>query len=313
MGMMFLLHVGVVLVLRLELVQASKEIFVEKPFYLRARVHDSHAASFFFQIPPDKDQRACQMYKFTIRRNREDPYSMPEQNLTYWRNSLELKYLATGRYRVCAIICSEQMGARPHLSQHPDKKNVSFPIPACVEFQAYRSHFLVLTLYFLVLLFLTLSQITYSLRKRKIRARVKLTLMEVENSLQNWRSAQRNLSSAEHTPSYSILHSIVHLPASPVEHSLSSPGTLTTTNDHPQTSPVVHFQLEAPDETFTSISERHWRREQEVLRYSVAPSRFSRSIYMSIVPFVHIQRNKNTNKEELEAIQLIILVVHWIQ
>lgn len=255
MGMM--LHVAVVLVLRLELVQATKEIFVEKPFYFRARVHDSHAANFFFQIPPDKEQRACQMYKFTIRRNREDPYSMPEQNLTYWRNSLELKHLATGRYRVCAIICSEQLRARPHQFEHPDKKNLSVPIAACVEFQAYRSHFLVLTLYFLVLLFLTLSQITYSLRKRKIRARVKLTLMEVENSILNWRSAQTNLSSAEHTPSYSILHSIVHIPASPVEHSLSSPGTLITTNNHLQTSPVVHFQLEAPDETFTAISETH--------------------------------------------------------
>jgi hypothetical protein len=257
MGMMLVLHVAVVLVLRLELVQATKEVIIQKPFYLRARLHDTHAATVIFEIAPEKDQRSCQMYKFTIRRNRENLTSMPEQNLTFWRNSLELKHLSAGQYRVCAIICSEQLRAHPHQPQHLDKKNRSIPISTCVEFQAYRSHFLVLTLYVLVLILLTLSQITFSLRKRKIQARIKLALVEVENSLQKWRSSQTNFSSAENTPCYSILQSIVHLPASPVEHSLSSPASLITTHDQPHASPAVHFQLEPSNETFTAISETH--------------------------------------------------------
>ena len=250
-GMMLLLHVALVLVLRLEVIEANKDNFVVQPFYLRVRIHDAHSATVLFEVEEESDQRTCRMYKFTVRRNREYPYSMPEQNLASLSNSLELKKLDAGQYRVCAIICSEEL--RVPLQQQ-DKKNRSTPITACVEFEAHRSHFLVLTLYVLVLILLTLSQITYSLRKRKIQARIKLALIEVETSLQKWRSTQTNLSSAENTPSYSTLHSIVRLPASPVEHSLSSPASLTT-NELPQTLPAIHFHLEPLNETFTAVSE----------------------------------------------------------
>ena len=64
-------------------VQATKEILVESPFYLRARIHDLQTATVLFEIARENDQRTRQMYKFTIRRNREYPYSMPEQNLTF--------------------------------------------------------------------------------------------------------------------------------------------------------------------------------------------------------------------------------------
>ena len=193
------------------MVDGIKEIIVESPFYLRARIYDSQTASVLFEIAEENDQRICQMYKFTIRRNDDYPYSMPEQNLTFWRNSLELKYLPVGDYKICAIICSE------YLQQSYDQSfNQSMPISTCVNIHAYRSHFLILTLYFLVFLILAFSQIIFTLRKRKIRAHIQTALIDVENTLQKWHTTQTN----DHPQSYSILQSLVTLPASPIDHSV---------------------------------------------------------------------------------------------
>jgi hypothetical protein len=178
------------------------------------------------------------MYKFTIRRNREYPYSMPEQNLTFWSNSLELKHLAAGEYRICAIICSEYLKhAHSYL-----KKNHSIPISTCIDIHVYRSHFLVLTLYLLVVLILTFSQIIFTLRKRKFQARIKTALIEIEDILHKWRTDETLLTSDEHIQSYCILQNLVTLPASPVKHSITSPF-------HP---PIV-FHLDMSSEQ--SISE----------------------------------------------------------
>ncbi len=196
-----------------------KDTIVESPFYLRARIHDSQTASVQFEIARENNQRTCQMYKFTIRRNREYPYSMPEQNLTFWSNSLELKHLAAGEYRICAIICSEYLKqAHSYL-----KKNNSLPISTCIDIHVYRSHFLVLTLYFLVVLILTFSQIIFTLRKRKFQARIKTALVEIEDILHKWRTDETLLTSDEQRQSYCILQNLVTLPASPVEHSITSP------------------------------------------------------------------------------------------
>jgi hypothetical protein len=187
------------------IVDSIKEIIIENPFYLRARIHDSQTASVLFEIAQENDQRLCRMYKFTIRRNHDYPYSMPEQNLTFWRNSLELKHLAVGDYKICAIICSE------YLKQYDEMFNHSIPISTCVDIHVYRSHFLILTLYFLVFLILAFSQIIFTLRKRKFRARIQTALIDVENALQKWYTTQTN----DHPQSYSILQSLVTLPATP--------------------------------------------------------------------------------------------------
>ena len=198
-------------------VGSVKEIIVENPFYLRARMQDGHTASVLFEIGREKDQRTCQMYKFTIRHNREYPYAMPEQNLTFWRNSLELKHLAEGNYRICAVICSEHLS-----SEFVNKRNRSTPISACVNIHAARSHFLVLTLYILVFFFLGFSQIIFSLQKRKARAGIKTALIDVENALQKWRSTQTTTASTDGPHSFSILQSLVSFPTVPLDQSILS-------------------------------------------------------------------------------------------
>jgi hypothetical protein len=213
----------------------SKEVIVENPFYLRARILDFQTANVLFEIAEINAHRTCQMYKFTIRRNNEHPYSMPELNLTFWRNSLELKHLAAGHYKVCAIICSENL-RQPEYHYQYKKKNHTIPITACVQFDAFRPHLLVLTLYILVFIFLTISQIIYSLRKRQFQARIKAALIEVENTLQKWRSNTET--SIDQTQSYSILQSIVSLPASPIDH-LTSPQL--QSNDDEQHTPIFHL------------------------------------------------------------------------
>jgi len=220
----------------IEIIEASTEIIVENPFHIRARIHDAQTATVQFEIGRQNDQRTCQMYKFTIRRNSEHPYSMPEQNLTFWRNSLELKHLPVGDYMICAIICSE----------HLKESNHSIPISACVNIHANRSHFLILTLYILVFLILAFSQTIFTLRKRKIKARIKTALIEVENTLQKWRTA-----SDDHTHSYSILQSLLNLPASPIEHSTTSPFH-PPIEEHRPSHPII-FHLDIPNEQ--SISE----------------------------------------------------------
>ena len=152
---------------------------------------------------------------------------MPEQNLTFWRNSLELKELNAGRYQVCAIICSEA-------------SNRSLPITTCVQFDAYRSHFLVLTLYVLVLTFLGFSHMIFSVRKRKLQARITMALIEVENSLQKRRTTQSS------TPAGSTLHSIVDLPAAPAAIEPS------TNDDRYKRRPAV-FHLDMDNETIGSL------------------------------------------------------------
>ena len=197
----------------------SKEIIVEYPFYLRARMHDSHTANVLFQIARKSGQRTCQMYKFTIRRNHQEPYSMPEQNLTFWRNSLELQHLDAGHYRVCAIICSEQLLGSQHHDAEYEKKNRTKPTTACVYFHASRTHGLILTLYILVFLFLVILHIIYSLRKRQFQARVKKALFEFENYLQKRHTTQASSISTDPIESIGILRSFVTLPASLAEYS----------------------------------------------------------------------------------------------
>lgn len=216
-----------------QIVQGVTDIIVERPFYLRARIRDSHTASVKFEIAEADEQRTCQRYKFTIRRNRERPYSMPEQNLTFWRNSLELKHLAAGKYRICAILCSEHDQATISSGQ-----NSTAPISACLTIRAYRSHFLVLTLYVLVVTFLAFSQMVFTLRKRKFQARIKTTLVEVEHALQKWRSSQVT---TQQPGSYNTLQSLVTLPASPI---------LTVTDDQDPrrlSSPII-FHLDTSDD-----------------------------------------------------------------
>jgi hypothetical protein len=173
------------------MIDGIKEIIIENPFYLRARMYDSQTASVLFEIAQINEQRTCRMYKFTIRRNHEQIYFMPEQNLTYWRNSLELKHLAVGDYRICAIICSEY---------DENSKNHSIPISTCVNIRVYRSHFLILTLYFLVILILAVSHINFTLRKREIRARIQSALIDAENHFKRWSIDQTMI----HSQSYSI-------------------------------------------------------------------------------------------------------------
>jgi hypothetical protein len=243
-GMMVVLFLVFIFPLSNIMVQASKEIIVEKPFYLRARMHDSQTATVEFEIAGENNQRTCQMYKFTIRRNNEYPYSMPEQNLTFWSNSLELKHLAAGDYNVCAIICSERLRQTKSHYQLYVKNNHTTPIIACVSFHAFRTHLLILTLYILVFIFLTISQIIFSLRKRQFQARIKMALIEVENSLQKWRTAQ---ATTDHTQSYTILQSLLTLPGTPIEHSVASLPQINDDEHHP-----VVFHLEIPNEHQTT-------------------------------------------------------------
>jgi hypothetical protein len=249
--MMVLLFIICLIGISIQTVGAIKEILVENPFYLRARIHDSQTASVQFEIAHENDQRTCQMYKFTIRRNHESSYSMPEQNLTFWRNSLELKHLAVGDYRICAIICSEYLKQPHSYYQMFQKKHRSTPISACVNIHTYRSHFLILTLYILVFLILTFSQIIFTLRKRKIQARIKTALIEVESTLQKWCTAQTSSESGDHTQTYRILQSLVTLPASPVEYSITSPFH-SSIEEHRPSHPII-FHLDVLNEQ--SISE----------------------------------------------------------
>ena len=230
---MVLLLLVSIFVLHAPVIKASsKEILVEIPFYLRARIHDSHSASVLFEIPEEKDHRTCEMYKFTIRRNEELPYSMPEQNLTYWRNSLELKHLPAGKYRICAIICSEHLRPAKYHYKNYVSKNRTIPVSACLDFQAYRSHLLVLTLYLLVLIFLLFSHTIYSLQKRQFQARVKVALIELESSLQKWRMSSSANISGEHLQSTTILQSMITLPISPVEHSVPAASAQSNPDGH---------------------------------------------------------------------------------
>lgn len=236
-------------ILWVQIVDASKEILVKNPFYLRARIYDSHSANVQFEIAGETKYRTCQMYKFTVRRNREPVYSMEEQNLTYWRNSLELKDLAAGDYRVCAIICSEHLRQlKYHYENYLKKTNRTSPITACVNFQAFRPHLLILTLYILVFIFLVGSHTVYSLRKRQFQARMKMALVEVESTLQKWRSnPPPPPPTTEPTLSSTTLQNLVPLPTSPVEHStLSSPPLVEQANsdEHQE----IMFHLNNPNE-----------------------------------------------------------------
>ncbi|CAF1035891.1 unnamed protein product [Adineta steineri] len=227
------------LILSSVLIGECKDIIVQNPFYLRARIHDAHTASIQFEIAPDSNQRKCQMYKFTIRRNREYPYSMPEQNLTFWRNSLEMKHLDSGSYRVCAMICSEYIYQAKNHYQFYTKKNRTIPITTCIDFYAHSSHLLVLTLYILVAIFLIIAQIVFSLRKRQFQARIKMALIEIDNSLQKWRTAQPV--TTDQVQPYTTLQSLVTRPASFIEQSMPQ------SNDDDGTQSII-FQLELPSE-----------------------------------------------------------------
>lgn len=225
-----------------QFVGANKEILVERPFSLRARIYDSHSANVQFEIAEQTKYRTCQMYKFTVRRNREPVYSMEEQNLTYWRNSLELKDLAAGNYSVCAIICSEHLRQSKFHYEKYLKKNRTLPITTCVSFQAFRPHLLILTLYILVFIFLIGSHIVYSLRKRQFQARMKMALVEVETTLQKWRS--NPTATTEPNLSSTTLEKLVSLPTLPVAH--SPPLGEQTNSDEPQ---EIVFHLDNANES----------------------------------------------------------------
>lgn len=235
------------------MVGSVKEIIVENPFYLRARVYDAHTANVQFEIGRDKNQRTCQMYKFTIRHNRDYPYAMPEQNLTFWRNSLELKHLAEGNYRICAVICSEYLKRSTHLSyEFVSKRNRSTPISACVNIHAYRSHFLVLTLYILVFIILAFSQIIFSLRRRKTRASIKTALIDVEHAIQKWRSSQTTTTttSTDGPHSFTILQSLVGFPTVPVDQTILS--LYHSVDEEHQSLHPINFHLGLPNEPSAS-------------------------------------------------------------
>ncbi|CAF1563463.1 unnamed protein product, partial [Rotaria sordida] len=199
-----------------------KEIIVENPFYLRARMYDCQTANVQFEIAQNNNHRLCQMYKFTIRHNDEDLYSMPEQNLTFWRNSLELKHLTVGHYRICAIICSEYLKQYHSLYYIFKKTNPLKPITTCVTIYAYRSHFLILTLYLLVFIFLCFSQIIFSLRKRNFQVRIKKSLIKFENNLQKWHTTSTSSISNHSRHSSYILQNCFTLSASSIENSIAS-------------------------------------------------------------------------------------------
>jgi hypothetical protein len=239
---MVLLHLVCLLASSIQMVEAYKDIIVEHPFYLHARIYDSQSAHVKFEIDRENNQRTCQMYKFTIRRNREHPYSMPEQNLTYWTNSLELKHLAVGNYRICAIICSEHI-KKSHTYYIFNKKNYSTPITNCIKIRSSGSHFLILTLYILVVIILVFSQIVFTLRRRKVKARIKAALIEVENTIQKWRSSQASSISNENRQSCTILQNLITLPASPLEHSVTTSSFHPMVDEHRLSQPVI-FHLE---------------------------------------------------------------------
>ena len=246
---MVLLLVVYLLANSIQIAEAVTDIVVESPFYLRAHILDSKTANVQFEIAEVKNQRTCEKYKFTIRHNHDYPYSMPEQKLTFWSNSLELKHLEVGDYRICAIICSEHL-KQPHT--YFDifmKKNHSIPITTCVGFHAYRSHFLILVLYVLVFIILAFAQVIFTLHKRKFRATIKAGLTEVETMLQKWHSAQT--ASNEHRQSYTILQSLITLPASPLEHSAVTPPFHSVVDEHRPSHPVI-FQLNGSNEQLTS-------------------------------------------------------------
>lgn len=217
-------------------IASHSEISVETPFYLRARLLDARTAHVHFELNREEVPRTCRTYRFTIRRNREQPYAMPEQNLTYWRNSLEMQHLPAGEYHVCATVCAEQ-------SDEHNAGNGTEPITACVTFPIFRLHLLVFTLYVLVVLFLVISQVIFSLRKRQFHERIKLAMVEVEGSLQKWRSAQPPSASTDRTMSYNTLHQVLTIPTSPVD--LCTPPVMQINDNEPH--PIV-FQLEPPSE-----------------------------------------------------------------
>jgi hypothetical protein len=234
----------------IQIAGAITDIVVEYPFYLRARILDSKTANVQFEIAEDNNQRTCEKYKFTIRHNHDYPYSMPEQNLTFWSNSLELKHLDFGDYRICAIICSEYL-KQPHTYFNIFiKKNHSIPITTCVGFHAYRSHFLILVLYVLVFIILAFSQVIFTLHKRKFRATIKAGLNEVETMLQKWHSTQTASTSNEPGHSYTILQSLINLPASPLEHSAVTPPFHPVVDEHRPSHPVI-FHLSTSNEHLT--------------------------------------------------------------
>ncbi|CAF0929784.1 unnamed protein product [Didymodactylos carnosus] len=173
--MLFKLLVVIILVY---LIVAEKEISVNEPFHMRARLYNSYSASVQFEIDQSYLHfRNCQQYQFTITRNRELTHYMPAQNFTFWRNSVELIHLAVGFYNVCAIVCSEQF-----------VNNDSIVTINCLTFRSQRSYFLFLTLYLLVFMILAFSQFVFTLKKRKFKAHVKAALSDLELALQRLRT-----------------------------------------------------------------------------------------------------------------------------
>ncbi|CAM4919435.1 unnamed protein product [Rotaria socialis] len=216
----------------------NTETEVLSPFYLRARIHDSRTANLQFEIAQNNNQRECQTYEFTIRHNSKNSHSMPQQNLTFWRNSLELRQLTAGKYNVCVIICSEYLKSNNSYVEILKKNESLEPITACVTIHVYRSHFLFLTLYILVFIILVFSQITFTLRKRKFQARIKHGLTEFEHILHKWHAAQEHMTSTVRRHSSSTFHDLLIQPASSIEHSIASLLHLTA-EEHQLPHPTV--------------------------------------------------------------------------
>ena len=65
-------------------------------------------------------------------------------------------------------------------------KTLLKPISTCVQIYMYRSHFLILTLYLLVFIILALSQINFSLRKRKLQTQIENSFINLERNFHRY-------------------------------------------------------------------------------------------------------------------------------
>ncbi|CAF1273568.1 unnamed protein product [Rotaria sordida] len=228
----------------------NKDI-IRNPFDLRARLHGSHTATVQFEIEQNSNQRLCQMYNFTIRYNHQVVYSMSEQNLTCERNSLELKDLTVGDYEICAIICSEYLKQDYLYDRVLNKTNTLKPITACINIHVKRAYLLILTIYLLIFMILALAHINYSLRKREFHARVRRTYIEFENSLQQWRTYQKQSMPSHGRQSSHTLHDFLTSSTSPIEHSTALLSHLVTDELELSYSNISH--LEIPNETEKTV------------------------------------------------------------
>lgn len=246
---MNLLSIVCLLLIAIPTFGMNKDIVINNPFYLRARIHDFQSANVQFEITRNRYQRSCRMYQFTIRHNDDKVYSMPNQYLTFWRNSLELKHLTVGKYNICATICSEYFKRTFSIKNILKKTYPSKPISTCVSIDIYRTHFLILTLYLLVITILIFSQIIFSLRKRKFQARIKTVLVELERSLQRWHTPSASSTTIDKIrSSTNTLHDFFIQSASSIEHYVEPLFHITPDKHEPSQPTFFHIDSSYEDQ-----------------------------------------------------------------